>query len=101
MIIQSVQANGARIPIVGLGTWDLRGKTCARMVEAALMLGYRHIDTASMYGNEEAVGEGFRASGLPRGEVFITTKVWQSDLRAARFRALGRGQPDQAQAAVR
>jgi 2,5-diketo-D-gluconate reductase B len=84
-VIQSVQANGARIPIVGLGTWDLRGKTCARMVEAALMLGYRHIDTASMYGNEEAVGEGFRASGLPRGEVFITTKVWQSDLAPRDF----------------
>jgi 2,5-diketo-D-gluconate reductase B len=50
------------------------------MVEAALGLGYRHIDTAAMYGNEEAVGEGFRASGLPRDQVFITTKVWQSDL---------------------
>jgi 2,5-diketo-D-gluconate reductase B len=83
--MQSVEANGARIPIVGLGTWDLRGRTCARMVEAALALGYRHIDTASMYGNEEAVGEGFRASGLPRDEVFITTKVWQSDLAPRDF----------------
>jgi diketogulonate reductase-like aldo/keto reductase len=70
---------------VGLGTWDLRGKTCARMVEAALKLGYRHIDTASMYGNEDAVGEGFRASGLKRDEVFITTKVWQSDLAPRDF----------------
>ena len=84
-VIQSVQANGARIPIVGLGTWDLRGKTCARMVEAALKLGYRHIDTAAMYGNEEAVGEGFRASGLKRDEVFVTTKVWQSDLAPRDF----------------
>jgi len=83
--MQSVEANGARIPIVGLGTWDLRGRTCARMVEAALALGYRHIDTASMYGNEEAVGEGFRASGLPRDQVFITTKVWQSDLAPRDF----------------
>jgi 2,5-diketo-D-gluconate reductase B len=83
--MQSVEANGARIPIVGLGTWDLRGRTCARMVEAALSLGYRHIDTAAMYGNEEAVGEGFRASGLPRGQVFITTKVWQSDLAPRDF----------------
>ncbi len=55
------------------------------MVEAALKLGYRHIDTASMYGNEEVVGEGLRASGLPRDEVFITTKVWQSDLAPRDF----------------
>jgi len=82
---QTVEANGARIPLVGLGTWDLRGRTCARMVEQAIGLGYRHIDTASMYGNEAAVGEGLRASGVPRDEVFITTKVWQSDLRAKDF----------------
>jgi 2,5-diketo-D-gluconate reductase B len=82
---QAVEANGARIPLVGLGTWDLRGKTCARMVEAAIGLGYRHIDTASMYGNEAAVGEGLRAAGVPRDEMFITTKVWQSDLRAKDF----------------
>ncbi len=80
-----VEANGARIPLIGLGTWDLRGKTCARMVEQALGLGYRHIDTAAMYRNEEAVGEGLRASGVPRDEVFITTKVWSSDLRARDF----------------
>ena len=83
--IQFVEANGARIPIVGLGTWDLRGKTCAQMVEAALKLGYRHIDTAAMYDNEEAVGEGFRASGIKRDEIFITTKVWQSDLAPRDF----------------
>ena len=83
--MQVVEANGARIPLVGLGTWDLRGKVCARMVEAALKLGYRHIDTAAMYGNEEAVGEGVRASGLERDEVFVTTKVWQSDLAPRDF----------------
>lgn len=82
---QVVEANGARIPLVGLGTWDLRGKVCARMVEEAIKLGYRHIDTAAMYGNETAVGEGLRASGVKRDEVFITTKVWQSDLRAKDF----------------
>jgi diketogulonate reductase-like aldo/keto reductase len=81
----TIDANGARIPLIGLGTWDLRGKTCARMVEEALSLGYRHIDTAAMYGNEEAVGEGLRASGVPRDEAFITTKVWSSDLRARDF----------------
>ena len=83
--IPTVEANGARIPLIGLGTWDLRGKTCARMVEEALRLGYRHIDTAAMYGNEEAVGEGLRASGVPRDAVFVTTKVWSSDLRARDF----------------
>ena len=81
----TVESHGARIPLIGLGTWDLRGKTCAKMVEEALKLGYRHIDTAAMYGNEEAVGEGLRASGVPRDEVFITTKVWSSDLRARDF----------------
>jgi 2,5-diketo-D-gluconate reductase B len=83
--MQIVEANGARIPLVGLGTWDLRGKVCARMVEEALKLGYRHIDTAAMCDNESAVGEGLRASGVPRDEVFITTKVWQSDLAARDF----------------
>ena len=51
-----VESSGARIPLIGLGTWDLRGKSCARMVEQALGLGYRHIDTAAMYRNEDQVG---------------------------------------------
>ena len=85
MNVPSVEANGARIPPIGLGTWDLRGKGCARMVEAALKLGYRHIDTAAMYGNEAEVGEGLRASGVPRDQVFVTTKVWSSNLRARDF----------------
>jgi 2,5-diketo-D-gluconate reductase B len=73
-----VEANGARIPAIGLGTWDLRGRVCARIVEQALRLGYRHIDTAEMYDNEREVGDGLRASGVARNEVFITTKVWPS-----------------------
>src|SRR5437764_7149162 len=73
-----VEANGAKIPAVGLGTWDLRGRNCARIVEQALRLGYRHIDTAEMYDNEREVGEGLRASGIKRAEVFIATKVWPS-----------------------
>jgi diketogulonate reductase-like aldo/keto reductase len=71
-----VEANGARIPAIGLGTWELRGRVCARIVEQALRLGYRHIDTAQIYENEREVGEGVRASGVRRGEVFVTTKVW-------------------------
>jgi diketogulonate reductase-like aldo/keto reductase len=83
--MQVVEANGARIPLIGFGTWDLRGRVCARMVEEALRLGYRHIDTAAMYENERAVGEGMWASGVPRDEVFVTTKVWQSELAARDF----------------
>ncbi len=68
----------AGIPLVGLGTWDLRGRTCARMVEQALHIGYRHIDTAEMYDNEREVGAGLRAAGVDRSAIFITTKVWPS-----------------------
>jgi 2,5-diketo-D-gluconate reductase B len=71
-----VEANGAKIPSIGLGTWELRGRTCARIVEQAIKLGYRHIDTAQIYENEREVGEGVRASGVKRSELFLTTKVW-------------------------
>jgi 2,5-diketo-D-gluconate reductase B len=73
-----VESHGARIPLLGLGTWDLRGRVCARVVEQALRLGYRHIDTAQMYENEREVGEGLRASGVKRDDVFVTTKIWPS-----------------------
>jgi diketogulonate reductase-like aldo/keto reductase len=76
--MQVVEANGAGIPLIGLGTWELRGRTCAHIVEQALRLGYRHIDTAEMYDNEAAVGEGLRASGVTRDEMFVVTKVWPS-----------------------
>jgi len=74
--MQFVEANGARIPAIGLGTWELRGRTCARLVEQALKLGYRHIDTAQACDNEREVGDGLRASRVRRDEVFVTTKVW-------------------------
>ena len=63
-----------RIPLVGLGTWTLRGRDCARLVVQAIEIGYRHIDSAQMYGNEAEVGEGVRASGR-RAEVMVTTKI--------------------------
>ena len=78
----AVEAFGARIPLIGLGTWDLRGRTCVRAVEQALRLGYRHVDTAELYENEREVGEGLRASGIRRDEVFIVTKVWPSHFGA-------------------
>ena len=74
--MQFVEANGARIPVIGLGTWELRGRACARIVEQAIKLGYRHIDTAQVYENEREVGEGLRASGVRRDELFVTTKIW-------------------------
>jgi 2,5-diketo-D-gluconate reductase B len=76
ILMHFVEANGARIPLIGLGTWELRGRTCARIVEQALKFGYRHIDTAQVYENEREVGEGVRASGIRRDEIFVTTKVW-------------------------
>ena len=72
--MQAVDVKGYKIPLVGLGTWMLRGRDCARLVEQAIRIGYRHIDTAQMYGNEKEVGEGVRASGK-RTEVMVTTKV--------------------------
>jgi 2,5-diketo-D-gluconate reductase B len=74
--MQMIEANGASIPAIGLGTWELRGRACARIVEQAITLGYRHIDTAQVYDNEREVGEGLRASGVKRQDFFITTKVW-------------------------
>lgn len=72
--MQVVEARGFRIPIVGLGTWALRGRECARLTEQAIRIGYRHIDTAQMYDNEREVGEGVRNSGK-RAEVIVVTKV--------------------------
>jgi len=73
---QFVEAGDAKIPAIGLGTWELRGRTCARIVEQALRLGYRHIDTAQAYENEREVGDGLRASGVRRDDVFVATKIW-------------------------
>src|SRR3712207_2937516 len=70
---------GEKVPALGLGTWRLSGEECRRGVERALALGYRHIDTAQMYRNEDEVGKGMQSSGVNREEVFLTTKVWPSD----------------------
>jgi len=74
-------ASGLSMPLLGLGTWELRGDKCAEVVERALGLGYRHIDTAYMYRNQEAVGLGIMQSGVPREELFVTTKIWHDALR--------------------
>jgi len=71
--------NGVTIPAIGLGVFQSKPEETSAAVEAALKTGYRHIDTAAAYGNEREVGEGIRASGVPRDEIFIETKVWVSD----------------------
>ncbi|CBQ67811.1 probable GCY1-galactose-induced protein of aldo/keto reductase family [Sporisorium reilianum SRZ2] len=67
---------GAEIPVIGLGTWQSAPGEVAKAVESALKAGYRHIDAAWIYGNESEVGEGIKASGVARSEIFVTTKVW-------------------------
>lgn len=71
--------NGVEMPILGLGTFQMTGEECERSVLEAIQTGYRLIDSASAYGNEEAVGNAVRRSGVPRNELFVTTKLWVSD----------------------
>jgi Aldo/keto reductases, related to diketogulonate reductase len=71
--------DGRSIPQLGLGVWQTPASEVADAVEAALACGYRHIDTAAIYGNEEGVGDGVRRSDVPRGDIFVTTKVWNDD----------------------
>ena len=77
--------DGKKIPVIALGVWQSHEDT-EEAVLAALKNGYRHIDTAAAYGNEEAVGSAIRRSGIPRGEIFVTTKVCNDDIRAGRTR---------------
>ncbi|MES1951339.1 aldo/keto reductase [Salinisphaera sp. S4-8] len=74
--MQYINANGAKIPAIGFGTFELEPADAESMVAHALEVGYRHIDTAQMYKNEEAVGRGLKQSGLDREDIFLTTKVW-------------------------
>jgi diketogulonate reductase-like aldo/keto reductase len=78
--VHELPANGANIPAIGLGTWTFDDETATRLVAEAIRVGYRHIDTAAMYQNEAGVGAGLRASGVPRNEIFLTTKVWFTDI---------------------
>jgi diketogulonate reductase-like aldo/keto reductase len=85
MTIPHVEAGGASIPSLGLGTWRASAEECVGAVSFALQNGYRHIDTAAGYANEEAVGEGLRASRVPRAEIFLTTKVGRDDIDEGRL----------------
>ena len=78
-------ANGAGIPCIGFGTFGMRGERLKNLLVHAVRAGFRHIDTAQVYGNEDAVGEGVQLSGISRDDVFITTKVWVENYTRARF----------------
>ncbi len=75
---------GGRMPQVGFGTWKLRNDEARDAVLTALAIGYRHIDTATMYGNEAEIGEALAGSGLDRAELFVTTKIRPTDAGQAR-----------------
>lgn len=80
--MHTVNSNRANIPALGFGTWTLKGDQASALVEYALSVGYRHIDTAAMYDNEEAVGQGLKSSAVSRNDIFLTTKIWHADLKA-------------------
>ena len=75
-----ITEHGLKMPKLGLGTWRLTGADCTAAVEGALSRGYRHVDTAQMYGNEDAVGDALANTAVPRGDIHLTTKVWWENL---------------------
>ncbi len=79
MKTQFVAANGALIPSLGFGTYGMQGPALSNIIPAALKAGFRHIDTAQVYANEAYVGLGIAQSGIPRDEIFVTTKVWNGN----------------------
>ena len=80
MVIPSIKlSDGGKIPTIGFGTWQLRPDDAYDSVKEAIKTGYRLIDTAKIYRNEEAVGRAIKDSGLPRDKLFVTTKLWNSD----------------------
>jgi diketogulonate reductase-like aldo/keto reductase len=76
-----LETHGVRIPALGLGTFRLEGEVARHMVGHALEIGYRHIDTAQMYGNEQEVGAAIASSAVPRAEIWLTTKIWPDNFR--------------------
>ena len=83
--MHAVSSNGANIPALGFGTFRMSGAEVMRILPEALRLGFRHVDTAQAYGNEAEVGEAIHASGIPRADIFVTTKVWVDKYRHDAF----------------
>src|SRR5712672_2234443 len=86
VIMEHLQTQGISLPRLGLGTFRMQGDACRAAVETALGLGYRHLDTAEMYGNEEAIGAALAASRVARNDLHVTTKVWHENLAPAAIR---------------
>lgn len=78
--MRTVNVFGEMVPQIGLGTWDIRRQSGLRVLRGAIEAGYRHFDTAEMYRNEEIVGEAINGAGIGRGDFFVTTKAWSSNL---------------------
>lgn len=78
--MDNLKTQGISLPKLGLGTFRMQGDACRAAVESALSIGYRHIDTAEMYANEESIGAALAAAHLPRSELHVTTKVWHENL---------------------
>src|SRR5205807_10347138 len=78
--MEDLKTQGISLPRLGLGTFRMQGDVCRAAVESALALGYRHIDTAEMYANEEAIGAAIAASRVARRDLHVTTKVWNENL---------------------
>lgn len=79
-VIDTINTQNVSIPRLGFGTFRMPGGGCQPVVESALALGYRHLDTAAMYENEDAVGAAIASANVPRSELFVTTKVWHDRL---------------------
>jgi len=77
--MRALEIQGTTVPKLGFGTWQIEGPACQEAVEDALAIGYRHIDTARAYDNEREVGRGLQAGGIPRAELFLTTKIWREE----------------------
>lgn len=85
--MQYFQVDDQKIPKLGLGTYQLKGKTVEAVIERAFDIGYRHIDTAQLYGNEKEIGRAIKDGGLKRKSLFVTTKVWWTKLKPDDFQA--------------
>jgi 2,5-diketo-D-gluconate reductase B len=77
--MRALEIQGTTVPKLGFGTWEIEGRACQEAVEDALAIGYRHVDTARAYDNEPDVGRGLEAAGVPRRELFLTTKIWREE----------------------
>src|SRR5215211_2642279 len=77
--MRALEIQGTTVPKLGFGTWEIEGRECQEAVEDALAIGYRHVDTARAYDNEREIGRGLEAGGVPRRELFLTTKIWREE----------------------